>query len=422
MLTSKKTLIIVAIILTATGVFLFLKMKPSGDFSPISRVLNLPTRSGGPVSIPQEILANQFGFLSGHPGSEKEIAEMGAKWARPHSGPFVWDIMQKSKNDEIDFSYTDVFIKNAQKEKLGTLATIFPYADWEQKMRDNPEKCRVPANDEFAPEGREKVGKKEFYLPYYRCNPTSWERYAVWVKALVERYDGDGTDDMPGLKIPVKYWEISNEPDLVGPEEFDEPLGRSLTFYIEGPENYAELLKKSHQFIKEADLEAKVLISGAAGGGDWSLKFYRQVFRDKETINSFDIANVHCISNDSYDSFNVEPYKKMLAEFGIQKPIWVTEAEAIVERTMAGNMAQTRASTEKALALGAEKIFYTRFSFEPNPDDKGIFMNNQKDKEFKDKESYFEDKKPEDEKMSKGKPWIDESLEAYKRVFESLGK
>ena len=29
---------------------------------------------------------------------------------------------------------------------------------------------------------------------------------------MVERYDGDGVDDMPGLEIPVKHWEIDNEP------------------------------------------------------------------------------------------------------------------------------------------------------------------------------------------------------------------
>lgn len=418
----KKILLIsfIVIILAAAGVFLFIKMKPGEDPSPVSRILSPITDSCGPVSIPQEILDNHFGFLSGHPGSEREIAGAGAKWARPHSGPFVWDMMQKSESAEIDFSYADSFIKNSQKEELGTLATIFPYADWEQKMRAKPEACRVPANDAFAPEGRDKEGKQEFYLPYYRCNPTSWEKYAVWVKALVERYDGDGTDDMPGLKIPVKYWEVSNEPDLLGPEDFEEPQIDSLTFFVGEPEDYTELLKKSYQYIKEADPEAKVLISGAAGGGDWSLKYYRQIFKDQTVRNYFDIANVHCISNDSYDSFNVEPYLKMLSEFGIQKPVWVTEAEAVVASTAEGNIKQTEVSTKKALSLGAEKIFYTRFNFEPNPDDKGVFMDDKKDKEFMDKEDYYEDKKPEDEKMSKDKPWIDDSMEAYEEIFKEF--
>lgn len=407
----KKIVIIalIAVILAAAVAFIMMKISREENLSAVSQIFSPPSASGGPLSIPQEILNNQFGFLSGHPGSEEEIAGTGAKWARPHSGPFVWDMMQKSESAEIDFSRTDTFIKNAQKEKLGTLVTIFPYADWEQKMRADPENCRVPASDEFLPEGRIKAGKAENYLPYYRCNPASWEKYSVWLKALVERYDGDGMDDMPGLKIPVKYWEVSNEPDLMGPEDFFEPQTDTLTFFVGEPEDYAELLKKSYQFIKEADPEAQVLISGAAGGGDWSLKFYRQVFRDKDAVNSFDIANVHCISNDSYDSFNVEPYKKMLAEFRIQKPVWVTEAEAIVSKTAAGNIAQTKRSTEKALALGAKKIFYTRFSFEPNPDDKGVFGKDKEDKEPMSKNDYY--------KYDKNDP-----LDAYKEIFDQLNK
>src|SRR6185436_11948862 len=30
--------------------------------------------------------------------------------------------------------------------------------------------------------------------------------YRAWVRALAERYDGDGTDDMPGLLAPIDLW------------------------------------------------------------------------------------------------------------------------------------------------------------------------------------------------------------------------
>ena len=40
----------------------------------------------------------------------------------------------------------------------------------------------------------------------------SEREYQDFVKQLVERYDGDGIDDMPGLKNPIKYWQIDNEP------------------------------------------------------------------------------------------------------------------------------------------------------------------------------------------------------------------
>jgi len=36
----------------------------------------------------------------------------------------------------------------------------------------------------------------------------AWERF---VRNVVERYDGDGVDDMPGLLRPVRYWQAANE-------------------------------------------------------------------------------------------------------------------------------------------------------------------------------------------------------------------
>lgn len=42
--------------------------------------------------------------------------------------------------------------------------------------------------------------------------PVDVEQYRRFVRATVERYDGDGVDDMPGLENPVMYWQVDNEP------------------------------------------------------------------------------------------------------------------------------------------------------------------------------------------------------------------
>lgn len=39
-------------------------------------------------------------------------------------------------------------------------------------------------------------------------DPDAWSRL---VRTVVERYDGDGVDDMPGLRAPVRYWQAANE-------------------------------------------------------------------------------------------------------------------------------------------------------------------------------------------------------------------
>ncbi|MDO8885866.1 hypothetical protein, partial [Candidatus Oleimmundimicrobium sp.] len=258
--------------------------------------------TGKTLSIPDEILNNRFGFLSGGPGEVSRIKDFGASWARPHPGPFLWDSMQKNKDDEISFAQTDTLVKEYQEAGIGVLVTLWPFADWDQKERSDYSSCAVSENDEFLPKGD--FFEEMDYLPIYRCNPYDWEAYQKWVSALVERYDGDGVSDMPGLEIPIKYWEVMNEPDLAGPEEEE---GRErLDFYKQDAKAYQELLIKTSEAIRGADPEAKILIAGAAGGNDRFLNFYREVFENEDVISAFDIANVHCISNDNYQSFNVE--------------------------------------------------------------------------------------------------------------------
>ncbi len=51
--------------------------------------------------------------------------------------------------------------------------------------------------------------------------PIDAETWAAFVTKVVERYDGDGTDDLPGLKHPVRAWKLM--PDLVGNWTGDAP-------------------------------------------------------------------------------------------------------------------------------------------------------------------------------------------------------
>jgi len=235
---------------------------------------------------------------------------------------------------------------------------VHPEPKFDQKdftMKDFKDK--IDPGDKI---GKEKEGKEEpIFLPEYRCNPSDWKGYLVWVEKVIERYDGDGFNDMPGLRIPVKYWEIINEPDL---------NASFLDFYNGSPADYAQLLIKTAEVIRKADPEAKVLIAGAAGGNDGFLNFYRQVLADKQTHKAFDIGNVHCISNDDYETFNVAPYQEMLKEFGLNKPIWVTEAESLISTEIDVNASQTLESTQNALGLGAVKIFFSSQKFMKKPE------------------------------------------------------
>ena len=213
---------------------------------------------------------NKFGFLIGDVGEFDEVLATGAEWARPHPGPFIWGEMQKDFQSGYNFDETDKLATRAGRKGISLLITLWPYAEWDQKNNPGKENCQV--NDEFSQLGN------------YRCNPQNWSAYEGWVRSVVERYDGDGVEDMPKLKIKIKYWEVNNEPDLVPPPE--EKNG--LRFYIGGPEGYKELLKRTYTAIKDADPQSSVLIAGAAGGSDTFLNFYRQLFADEEIHNFFD--------------------------------------------------------------------------------------------------------------------------------------
>jgi hypothetical protein len=312
------------------------------------------------VEISQKILANKFGFLSGGKEDADNIKENGALWVRPHPGPFLWDSIQKDKTKDYDFGKSDSTIKNYSESGLGVLATLWPFAEWDQNANASADSCKVSDKDEFLPSGVDFIKRGGEYLPQHRCNPNDWDAYKKWVKAVVERYDGDGIADMQGLTSPIKYWEVMNEPDL---NYKNSQNADRLNFYKQEPAEYAKLLIVTSQAIREADPEAKVLIAGAAGGDSRFLSFYRIALSSKEAREGFDIGNVHCISNDEYDSFNVEPYKKMLESLKITKPIWVTEAEAIISVNPSISATQQYYSTKKALELGAERIFFTNYDF-----------------------------------------------------------
>jgi hypothetical protein len=73
--------------------------------------------------------------------------------------------------------------------------------------------------------------------------------YRDYITALVERYDGDSKDDMPGLLFPVRHYQIGNE--------YSNEL-----FWAGSAEEYLTSLKEGYRAVKKADKNVKVIISG----------------------------------------------------------------------------------------------------------------------------------------------------------------
>jgi hypothetical protein len=295
--------------------------------------------SSEPPSISASIENNCVGFLVGAQQEIKTIPRAGGGWARPHPGPFAWQWIENQKGS-FSFDGADSWVYMAQGNDVAILGTIWPYTDWDQSTCRS-EKCVVSGADQFCSDNRfEYAGGK---LPNWRCSPCDTDAYKNFVTKLVERYDGDGTDDMPELKLPIKHWEIANEPEM---------QTEDLTFFIGTPEDYVEILKVSYEAVKGACPDCVVVQGGAAGSED-TQAFWGEVF-DLGGADYFDIANIHFINYGDADTLNVKDFKALMDEKGVRKPIWVTEAEFPADADVEG-------SVDGALNAGASKIFFTRF-------------------------------------------------------------
>jgi len=281
-------------------------------------------------SMPQNVpLADRFGFVCFDPLA---ISDLNLGWVRPHPGPFIWDKIEPERG-KYDFSEVDEVVREAQAMGLNILATIWPYAEWDQEKWGNI--------DRF-------VEKRDFpELPSSRYKPYDMQAYKEFVKALVERYDGDGFNDMSGLTKPIKYWEILNEPEAQS-EDYK-------CFFQGSGKEYFELVKATYEAVKEADPEAKVVLGGAATLDKESIEWWEE-FYSLGGGNYFDIAGVHSYA-DEKDDFNVDDLKKLLEKYGVSKPIWVTEVGPKGDMSREDDIMFAKAAI-RAFANGAEVLFF----------------------------------------------------------------
>lgn len=125
------------------------------------------------------------------PGLAKTFVTIGVPAVKYLPDEISWGKIQPTENSPLDFSRMDRYVKEYQNAGFKELWITL-------KTRDSW--AVVDPRNNFSP--------KPEYL----------DAYEAWVRAVVERYDMDGNDDMPGLKSPVKYYEIGSEFSSYEPE------------------------------------------------------------------------------------------------------------------------------------------------------------------------------------------------------------
>ena len=272
-----------------------------------------------------------------------------AYWLR--GADLVWNDIEK-KQGKFDWERMDQRVKESSSGEFGeiyNLSIIWPYANWDQDACHEEEK--------YLATGHLKRGGEDLKMGA----PCDMLAFGQFIERAVERYDGDGIDDMPGLEIPIKYWEIINEPSMQGGSLGG--AGEDLKFFVGTPEEYLGVLKTAYKAIKIADPKAQVLHAGMAGMMDDFVEFWTPVF-EAGAGNYFDIANMHTISTrESREDLFMIKFKKFLEKYELQnKPIWLTEVQfgELMDKPYdvgAFERLMVRASVF-SLAQGADKLFY----------------------------------------------------------------
>ena len=219
------------------------------------------------------------------------------QWVRPHPGPVIWNGIEREKG-VFSWEEADKYVVYAQEHNQKTIATIWPHANWEQKSCKR-KKARSPFGRKFTK---------------YLSKPCSMEDYKNFLIKLVDRYDGDGKNDMPGLTKPIIHWQIMNEPEF-------------KMFFKGTEDDFVEIFNFSSKLIKSKQKDAVIIMAGAAGMFTENKKYWKSAL--PKIKDHFDIAAIHHITppdGKCDKEFWVDEFSSLLKSLNIKKPIWVTEA------------------------------------------------------------------------------------------------
>ena len=228
--------------------------------------------------------------------------------AKPLPENFAWGKMQGSPDAEIDFTRLDNFVSEFQARGINTLVLgLRSLSDWASK------EVRVPGSL-FPLSG----GIKEEYL----------DDYAAWVSALVERYDGDGVSDMPGLRAPIRYYEIGVEFSSYEPEPVDEYLQILDVAYHSAHEAYSDVLIAHVAFLATPAL-FEVISPTEYESAFASLEDQNHPLADMRRVldrpDLFDILNIHSLGHPYEIEAIVAWLNYETAQRGYQKPIIISD-------------------------------------------------------------------------------------------------
>lgn len=226
-------------------------------------------------------------------------AQAGVQWERLI---FPWSLIQKSGPTAWANGYfTDQQIAQeaARGIQIVGLATYTP--QWATSTPKTPKPTNVPAN---------------LYLPF--DDPQNY--WGQFMFKLAQRYAGQ-----------INTWVIWNEPDMYSDTVAYTWDGTITDLY--------QLVKVASQAVKKANPDAKIVLPGLTywwdkeGGRPLYLARFLEAAAHDPTAAAhgdyFDIVDLHQYSNPLNTYVATRVYQRVLAAYGLNRPIWIGESNVV---------------------------------------------------------------------------------------------
>lgn len=282
--------------------------RPSGSVLWAFVLLNLlpatlpaTARAQGPTDTPREIL---IGVEYALRGRGKIFADLGIPAVKHLPSTVEWGKMQKSPEAPVDFTKMDSFVREYQE------------AGFQEIVLGLKSLSRWASKD--APLGN--LTPKPEYV----------KLYGTWIRSVVERYDGDGQDDMPGLRRPVRYFEIGVELSTFEPEPIDEYLAMLERAYRAAHEasdevivaHVAVLPTTAFNELRRADRDTPEYQAANRRKLDRRLADMRAVLGRPDI---FDAVNFHALGDPYEIEYTVAWIKENTKDWKEPKPILISD-------------------------------------------------------------------------------------------------
>lgn len=174
----------------------------------------------------QAFAISQFPYL---------IHDVGAAYVNIAS--FNWRMIQNNTNSAFNWNSLDQAIQGYQSKGIDIYFTI----QCVSPVRANQTPCAIAFSN-----------SKGIYQSWFPEDTVKWKNF---ISALVDRYDGNGNNDMPGLLRPINHWHIEQEWERIWCSQYSDT---SLAFVHE----FTRYVNMTYNEIKKQQLNSKISFAG----------------------------------------------------------------------------------------------------------------------------------------------------------------